>query len=47
MGIENYHIYALKPEGGGLLELIPAGETEKGLLCAFNRGWGTIILCHK
>ncbi|HDR8110116.1 TPA: S9 family peptidase [Bacillus cereus] len=28
-GDENYHIYALKPEGGGLLELIPAGETEK------------------
>ncbi|WP_242310723.1 prolyl oligopeptidase family serine peptidase [Bacillus cereus group sp. BfR-BA-01331] len=28
-GDENYHIYALKPEGGELLELIPAGEKEK------------------
>ncbi|KFM98989.1 S9 family peptidase [Bacillus clarus] len=28
-GDENYHIYALKPEGGELLELIPAGEKDK------------------
>ncbi|MGN4426613.1 S9 family peptidase [Bacillus cereus group sp. MYBK30-1] len=28
-GDENYHIYALKPEGGELLELIPAEEKEK------------------
>ncbi|PGL56519.1 S9 family peptidase [Bacillus cereus] len=28
-GDENYHIYALKPVGGELLELIPAGEKEK------------------